>query len=128
MGFFLIMRNSLRISAVSVVSQFILFISKVFITVASTVAGYFYLERNFEDKLNFLMVPTSLIAVTAYAASEMFNEVFGMSISTILQCFVADEEMFEGDERFAPSSLSGTIDSTHKGMKKKKQAVPDGDN
>ncbi|KAL7467429.1 hypothetical protein ACHAXS_007672 [Conticribra weissflogii] len=128
MGFFLIMRNSLRISAVSVVSQFILFISKVFITVASTVAGYFYLERNFEDKLNFLMVPTSLIAVTAYAASEMFNEVFGMSISTILQCFVADEEMFEGDERFAPSSLSGTIDSTHKGMKKKKQVVPDGDN
>mmetsp|Transcript_17234 Transcript_17234/g.36441 ORF Transcript_17234/g.36441 Transcript_17234/m.36441 type:complete len:724 (+) Transcript_17234:658-2829(+) len=128
MGFFLILRNSLRISAVSVVSQFILFIGKVFITVASTVPGYLYLEKNYGNELNFVMVPTLLIAVTAYAASEMFNEVFGMSISTILQCFVADEEMFEGDERFAPSSLAGTIDSTQQGTKKKKKVVPDGGN
>mmetsp|Transcript_5602 Transcript_5602/g.10068 ORF Transcript_5602/g.10068 Transcript_5602/m.10068 type:complete len:648 (+) Transcript_5602:644-2587(+) len=39
MGFFLILRNVLRISAVSVVSQIVLFIGKVFITVASTVGA-----------------------------------------------------------------------------------------
>jgi len=39
MGFFLILRNALRISAVGVVSQIVLFIGKVFITVASAVGG-----------------------------------------------------------------------------------------
>jgi len=51
----------------------------------------------------------------------MFNEVFGMAISTILQCFVADEELFEGDERFAPSSLAGMVDSTQQKYKKTKK-------
>jgi len=120
-GFFLILRNALRISAVSVVSQIVLFIGKVFITVASAVAGYYYLEIHFGEDLNYLMVPTLLIAFVAYAVSEMFNEVFGMAISTILQCFVADEEMFEDTgDRFAPGGLAGTIDSTQQRYKKNK--------
>ena len=69
------------------------------------------------------MVPTLLIGVVAYAVSEMFSEVFGMAISAILQCFVADEELFEADERFAPGSLAGTIDSTQKKYKSKKKQV-----
>ena len=37
--------------------------------------GYYYLEIHYGDELNFLMVPTLLIAIVAYAVSEMFNEV-----------------------------------------------------
>jgi len=33
-----------------------------------------------------------------------------MGISTILQCFIADEEMFEGAERYADGSLAKTVD------------------
>ena len=62
--------------------------------------------------MNYLMLPTLLIALAAYACSEMFAEVFGMAISTILQCFVVDEETFNADERFAPDSLASTIEST----------------
>ena len=127
MGFFLILRNALRISAVAVVTQVVLFIAKVFITVASAVAGYYYLEIHFGDQLNSLMVPTLLIGLCAYAVSEMFNEVFGMAISTILQCFVADEELFDADERFAPGSLAGTIDSTQQKYKKKKKVLVEGE-
>jgi len=68
-------------------------------------------------------VPTLLIAITAYAVSEMLNEVFGMAISTILQCFVADEELFEGEERFAPASLAGAIDSTQTKYKKTNTSI-----
>ncbi|KAL9190133.1 hypothetical protein ACHAXT_007344 [Thalassiosira profunda] len=127
MGFFLILRNALRISAVAVVTQVVLFIAKVFITVASAVAGYYYLEIHFVDELNSLMVPTLLIGLCAYAVSEMFNEVFGMAISTILQCFVVDEELFDADERFAPGSLAGTIDSTQQKYKKKKKVMVEGE-
>ena len=105
----------------SVVSQIVLFIGKVFITVASAVGGYYYLEIHFEDELNYLMVPTLLISVVAYACSEAFNEVFGMAISTILQCFVVDEEMYDSEERFAPKSLASTIEQTQQKYKKKKQ-------
>ncbi|KAL7520434.1 hypothetical protein ACHAWX_005161 [Stephanocyclus meneghinianus] len=120
MGFFLILRNALRISGVSIVSQVVLFIGKVFITVASTISGYYYLQIHFGDQLNSLMAPTLLIAICSYAVSEMFDEVFGMAISTILQCFVAEEELFEPNQRFAPSSLSGTLDATQKKYNKKK--------
>ena len=46
-GFFLILRNALRITAVSVVSQLVLFIGKVFITVASAVGGSYIFFRSF---------------------------------------------------------------------------------
>lgn len=87
--------------------------------------GYLYLEMYYGDQLNFLMVPTVFIALSAYAASEMFNEVFGMAISTILQCFVADEEMFDGDDRFAPISLASTIDSTQQKISRKRKVAPE---
>lgn len=119
MGFFLILRNALRISAVSVVSQIVLFISKVFVTLTSAVGGYYYLSMKFGDELNYLMLPTLLVGIVAYAVSEMFNEVFGMAISTILQCFVADEELFDADERFSPASLVAAIESTQQKYKKK---------
>ncbi len=79
------------------------------------------MDIHFGTEMNYLMLPTALIAIVAYAVSEMFDEVFGMAITTILQCFVVDEEMFEADERYAPSSLAGTIDSTQQGYKKSKK-------
>eukprot|EP00804_Cyclotella_cryptica_P026716 CCRYP_007940-RE/>CCRYP_007940-RE protein AED:0.31 eAED:0.31 QI:1405/0.5/0.8/1/0.75/0.8/5/0/636 len=121
-GFFLILRNALRISAVSIVSQVVLFIGKVFITVVSTVSGYYYLQIHFGDQLNSLMAPTLLIAICSYAVSEMFDEVFGMAISTILQCFVTDEEIFEPNKRYSPSSLSGTLDATQQKYDNKKNS------
>ncbi len=79
------------------------------------------MEIHFGTKLNYLMLPTALIAIVAYAVSEMFDEVFGMTITTILQCFVVDEEMFDADERYAPSSLAATIDYTQQSYKKSKK-------
>ena len=77
------------------------------------------MEIHFEDELNYLMVPTLLIAVVSYACSEAFNEVFGMAISTILQCFVVDEEMYDSEERFAPKSLASTIEQTQQSIKRR---------
>ena len=124
MGFFLILRNALRITAVSVVSQLVLFIGKLFITVASAVGGYYYLEIHYGDELHSLTVPTLLVGFLAYAVSEAFSEVLGMAISTILQCFVADEELFDqAEDRFAPDSLMECIDTTQQRYKKKKQVA-----
>lgn len=122
MGFFLILRNAMRIGAAGIVSQVVLFINKVFVVVASTAGGYFYLQTYYGDHLNSLITPTLLIAITSYAVSEMFDEVFSMAISTILQCCVADEEMHEPHERYAPKELTGTLESTQQRYKRRRSS------
>lgn len=39
----------------------------------------------------------------------MFCEIFGMAIETILCCFIADEEMFPPEKRFAEGGLKNTL-------------------
>lgn len=94
-AFTLIMENAMRISAVSVVSSLVLFIVKAFIVTASTVLGYVYLEYYYDNEIHGLYFVTVLMFLTSLATAEMFNQVFSMTISTILQCFVYDETMFE---------------------------------
>ena len=89
------MRNVLRISATSVVSQIILLVGKLLIVVLSTVGAYLYLEYYYEDQLRGLHIVTAIVFLISLMAAEMFNQIFAISISTILQCFVTDEETFE---------------------------------
>jgi len=42
----------------------------------------------------------------------MFAELFGMTIETILFCFIADEEMFAIENRYAEGALMTTIQKT----------------
>ena len=95
MSFTLLLKNVFRVAAVSIVSEFILFIGKVFIVVVTTSCAYIYLDKNMSDVLNGLWLPTVLIALISFCISQMFSEIFGMTISTILQCFITDEELLE---------------------------------
>jgi hypothetical protein len=112
-AFFLILRNILRISAVAMVSQFVLIIGKLFVCVVASAAGYFVIQSQLSDDLYGMWVPVLFLIFLSYFTADMFNEVFGMAISTILQCFVADEEMFANpSERFADGDLASTINKT----------------
>lgn len=111
-AFTLLMRNVLRVTAVSVVSEFVLFVGKIFVVTIATGCAYVYLDENFSDELNGLWLPTLLTSAISYCTAEMFSEVIGMTVSTILQCFITDEEMFQPEHRFARRSLAATIDKT----------------
>jgi hypothetical protein len=88
-------QNHDRISAVSIVAECVLLIGKVTIVATSTVSAYFYLEHYFDDVLRGLHVVSILIFFLSSFSASLFSEVFAVSISTILQCFVTDEENFE---------------------------------
>lgn len=47
-------------------------------------------------------------------ARRAYNQVFGMAISTILQCFIADEEMFKGDDRYGEGDLAEMLENASK--------------
>jgi choline transporter-like protein 2/4/5 len=109
-AFHLIMRNAGKIASITYVSTLILFVGKVFISAATTGAGYVYMDYKMTDQLYSTAGPCILIFCLSYFIAGMFMSVFDMSTSTILQCFVADEEMFEGDECYAERELREFID------------------
>ena len=55
-----------------------------------------------------LSVNLSILFCSVYTNSE----VMGMGISTILFCFIADEEMFPPEQRFAENGLRATWQKT----------------
>ena len=64
-------------------------------------------------------------AIIAFYVAAMFNEVWGMAMSTILQCFCADEEIYKGDKdaMYAGSDLKATVSNSNKGKFAKKSKV-----
>jgi len=110
-AFFLILTNAVRISAVSIVSSLILFTLKAFIVTASTLLGYIYLDYYYDKELHGLYMMTTLIFLASMATAEMFNQVFCMTISTILQCFVTDENMFEVSKERISAMVLLTVNS-----------------
>jgi hypothetical protein len=64
------------------------------------------------DKLGNLIPPLFFTGILSYFVTAMFVEVFGMAISTILVCYIADEEMFPPEDRFCDGALKGAIKKT----------------
>lgn len=59
-----------------------------------------------------IIAPLVFTFLLAYWVSSMFSEIFGMGIETILFCYIADEEMFKLEDRFAEGELMSTIQKT----------------
>ena len=113
-AFFLILRNIARISACSMVADFVVIIGKIFIAVMTAGASYFLMDQAEDLDLNNIHTPVVMVLILSYFTASMFMNVFGMAISTILQCFVADEEMFDASTRYADSELASFIDKNGK--------------
>lgn len=110
-AFFLILRNIMRVFAVSMVGDFILTLGKVFISVFTTFIAYLALSAN-QGEINGFVSPLIFVFILSWFVASMFTEIFGMGIETILMCFIADEEMFEPEKRFAENGLRSTMQVT----------------
>eukprot|EP00639_Heterosigma_akashiwo_P027300 CAMPEP_0194692160 /NCGR_PEP_ID=MMETSP0295-20121207/19546_1 /TAXON_ID=39354 /ORGANISM="Heterosigma akashiwo, Strain CCMP2393" /LENGTH=648 /DNA_ID=CAMNT_0039582349 /DNA_START=278 /DNA_END=2224 /DNA_ORIENTATION=- len=116
-AFFLIARNILRIAAVSMVGDFVLLLGKILIPMGTTFLAYLVLAYAYSDSLHGLYTPCVFVFLLAYFVALMFVEVFGMAISTCLQCFVADEEM---GGHFTNQDLGKAISETNEEAKRSK--------
>jgi len=109
-AFFLILRNAARIGAISYVSGGVVFVGKIFITALTTGLAYFAINE-YDQELHSILGPLGLIAFVSWFIAGMFMSVYDMGIATILQCFVADEEMFSSDQMYAEGSLKTWVDN-----------------
>jgi choline transporter-like protein 2/4/5 len=136
----LIFRNAARIAAVTYVSAAVLIVGKLFISSIVTVSAYYYIiESGLVDELYSVGGPVSIVVsdlivhcchdlvfvsintgtdifwvkqfLISYWLSDFFMDVLDMGISTVLHCFIADEEMFEPDQRYCDRSLKDYVDN-----------------
>ena len=91
----LIFRNIARIAAVTGVTGFLSFIGKITVILGTGGSFYYTMNREWPHLVNSLVVPTVLVMFIATGVAIMFFEVFGMGTTVLLQCYIADEEMFK---------------------------------
>lgn len=113
-AFWLILRNILLIGAVGLVAEIVGLLGKLLVPCACAFLTFLVLSYGYADQLYTLWTPLIFTVIISYFTTEVFIEIFQMAISTILQCYVADKEMFP-DNMFADGSLAATIGKTKQG-------------
>lgn len=109
-AFYLIARNAGKIGALTYVTQAVGIVGKLFITTATTVASWAAIDYFLADEVTYITAPAVLVAILAYFVSDAFMDIFDLAITTVLHCFIADDEMYDEDEAFAGPDLRKFID------------------
>jgi hypothetical protein len=117
-AFSLIARNAGKVASITYVSGIVLFVGKFFISSVTTAAAYVYIHRDLGEQLYSLAGPCGIIFIMSYYIGDMFLDIFDMSTATVLHCFVADEEMFDGDECYAEGELRDWLDDFEENEKR----------
>ena len=111
-AFFLILRNAARVGALSTVSEIVFFIGKIFISIITGGMSYFLIDQNLSGEINSPIAPVIVVVLLSYFSGSMFMNVFSTVTSTLLQCFIADEEMFNGSaESYSSPTLTSCVES-----------------
>ncbi|XP_028395012.1 choline transporter-like protein 4 [Dendronephthya gigantea] len=95
-AFFLLMRNVVRVVVLDKVTDFLLFIGKLTITLGMAVGSFYWFER--DKNLNYYLAPVIIITVATYVIATAFFSVYEMAIDTLFLCFLEDLERNDGSE------------------------------
>lgn len=106
-AFFLIARNFARFGVVATLGSIIHFLGFVFIMVLTVLLGYFILQGLHPDI--YPVVPVTLYVVISYLVAKLYMNVFGLAVDTMLQCFIATEEMGDAEGDFVPGPMKNFI-------------------
>jgi len=64
-----------------------------FIMVVTVFVGYQLLKALHKDEVSSPVLPVLLMIMMGWCSAKLVMNVFGLAVDTVLQCFVADEEM-----------------------------------
>ncbi|ORZ33107.1 plasma-membrane choline transporter-domain-containing protein [Catenaria anguillulae PL171] len=95
-AFQLLFRNAFRVVVVDKVSNFLLFLGKVFITAVTCVIALAVLNQRYSNLSEFFAVPLIFIFVISWIIASTFASVVDMGIDTLFLCFCEDTERHDG--------------------------------
>ncbi|CAG9855650.1 unnamed protein product [Phyllotreta striolata] len=96
-AFKLLSSNVLRVAAINSVGDFVLFLGKVVVVIATVLIGIKMLQ--YKDGLQHMWVPVTLAGLFAYFVAHCFMTVYEMAIDTVFLCFCEDCEHNDGESR-----------------------------
>jgi len=105
-AFYLILRNVARFGTLAILGGIIHFIGFCFIIVVTVLLGYFLVQELHPEIAPLL--PVLSHAAVGYLIAKLYMNVFGLSVDTLLQCFIAAEEM-EDVDTFVPKPLLALV-------------------
>merc|ERR1712004_406198 len=105
----LICRNILRFGILSGLGRVTNIIGKLLITASTAVLGFLILQ-GMHPQIGSPYLLVFIYGVLGYLSGSLFINVFGIAVDTMLQCFIATEEM-KIDSSFVPAKLKAFVDS-----------------
>lgn len=96
-GVSLIARNLGRVSTVTAVAVFVVFVGKLSIALTTALVAYLYFASYMSDQLSGPVMASVLVGYIAYQTSSLFLNVVSATANTILQAFLIEEELGGGE-------------------------------
>jgi len=114
-AFWLLFRNAGRVATVGLIAPVIHGFGLATITIGSCWAGYMMCNEMYGEPpptgVNSIVGPCICYTIIGYVAGKLIMNVFGLAVDTILQCFIADEELGGSGEGYRPEELQKFLDS-----------------
>lgn len=105
-SYFLILRNASRMSNGLSAGWLSFVFIKVLISIAVSAISFVLMRVYHADELYSVVSNSVVIAIISWFVGQMFIEVMNIAVSTIIQCFLADEEMFGNEgSLYVPDEL-----------------------
>jgi hypothetical protein len=92
-AFQLLTSNAVRVATVSIISCYVLFMGKLFITVSCTFAFYYHVTVQKPYELSSVFPPLVVVALLAYAMSYFYLAIFDIAVDSILLSVCEDEKI-----------------------------------
>lgn len=117
-SYYLIRRNARNISDAGPVGFLCTFFTRILLCAVSCLASYYALDQIYGDDLYCIEMLTFVIGVMSWFTVGFFMETVGMSVTTLFQCFLADEEMLGNEgSLYVPNEIDeflACLDETRK--------------
>eukprot|EP01015_Nassula_variabilis_P032901 TRINITY_DN779_c0_g1_i6.p1 TRINITY_DN779_c0_g1~~TRINITY_DN779_c0_g1_i6.p1 ORF type:complete len:357 (-),score=60.90 TRINITY_DN779_c0_g1_i6:124-1155(-) len=111
----LMIRNAVRFGVTSGLGEIFVFIGKALITAGAAAGGYFYVTKaDIRHQISSPILPTIAFIIVGYVIADLFMTVYSMSVDTVLQCFLVDEEAHDGRATNAPGDLKNILEDNQK--------------
>ena len=100
-AFIIIISNPLRLLVIDRTTEFLIFISKMMITISMGVLSFFFFTKripnanDFVPELNYYFIPILLILCGTYVISTCFFSVYSMAVDTLFICALEDLNLQE---------------------------------
>jgi choline transporter-like protein 2/4/5 len=127
-AFMLIIGNIARVGTCGLISNFVLFIGKIFVVLATVFAAYFWVEdHKNKGEIESIAPPLVCIGFMSYCIAYIVLGVFDMSIDTILLCACEDEKLNSNAAGglYASEDLSQHLNHCEQQAAKKDEKTPE---